>query len=524
MNQGYLKYKLVILLGTLLLIGFVTISTVAYVTSREAIRQNIVEQMIPLVHDNLYSEIQRKLVRPVRMSSSIADDVFLREWLLRGEKVTEKMKRYLASIDRKNEVGFLFFVSERTGRYYTAQGITDVMSSGNQRDHWYFRFRDSGESVQTTINQGLTDPDSGDKLTSYIFSDHRMVDGQGHFLGVAGIAVPVAVVLQIMARYSNETYAPLSDSYAQRLKKIWSEFWFGRTDLALKSNVTLRSIYFVDVEGRVVLSNAHDQLNREIKTFPVWNGGEGYDGNVDISGDVIRINSRFIPELGWYLIVEENIRDKLSSIQYVFTFNLIVSAVVSLMVLFISIYSINHQQNHLIQMATTDGLTGLMNRHSFDITFQQALREMRRSNQPLSILLYDIDFFKKINDVYGHLAGDRVIVEVTNLSKNVVRGSDLLCRWGGEEFVILLKNCTLAQAMHIAEQLRSDVMQHDFQFLGDVAVVTISVGVAQCADNEQQDQLFARVDNAMYCAKTGGRNRVEVAQDAEVVAEEGVNV
>ena len=587
MNQVYSKYKLVVWLGSLLLVGFVTISMVAYITSREALRRNMAEQIFPLANDSLYSEIQRNLVRPVIMAGNMAEDIFLRDWLQRGEKNTDKMQRYLELISLKNEVGLLFLVSDQTRNYYTPSGVAGVVNQADPEDQWYFRFRDSDKSLET-----LVDNDSVGNTGSLIYYNHRIVDGKGLFLGVTGIGIPIDIINQIILRFSNENYTRFSHKLNNELGKNWLEKWwlrnngkspgesdgtkagaktgtttgaavlsgvhadrvkspdtpfisqsaaYAQTEKLAHSNKLLsgmdhhdnaitRAIYFVDTQGRIVLSSGKYAVNTLIRSLPGFdevahkilnttNGTskECYSGIVELNGFPAMMNVRFLPELGWYLIVEENIADKLTSIQHVFVFNLMVSGVVSLMVLLLSIYSINHQQNHLIYMATTDGLTGLMNRHSFDITFQQALREMQRSNQPLSLILYDIDFFKKINDVHGHLIGDRVITEITALSKEVVRGSDLLCRWGGEEFIILLKNCGLAQAVNIAEQLRKNIMNHDFAFIKEKTTVTVSMGVAECAEHETQDQLFVRVDNAMYRAMKEGRNRIVISEKEDTI-------
>ena len=156
-------------------------------------------------------------------------------------------------------------------------------------------------------------------------------------------------------------------------------------------------------------------------------------------------------------------------------------------------------------------MTGLMNRQSFTRSFQQAVIEMQRLKLPLSFILFDIDYLKKINESHGHATGDKIIMDIASLSKKSVRGSDMLCRWGGEQFALLLQRCELEQAYKIAEQLRINVQNHSFSLDDPDAAVTISLGVAEWTQNESIDELFARVDQAVYMAKSEGRNRAEIS-------------
>ena len=114
-------------------------------------------------------------------------------------------------------------------------------------------------------------------------------------------------------------------------------------------------------------------------------------------------------------------------------------------------------------MAATDALTGLANRQAFEILLQQSLLDVTRTGYPLSTILFDIDLFKEVNDRHGHLAGDRVLSAIAQLGRDAVRENDIVARWGGEEFVILLRNCPLENAYRMAEKLRDAIAGHDFK-------------------------------------------------------------
>ncbi len=188
-----------------------------------------------------------------------------------------------------------------------------------------------------------------------------------------------------------------------------------------------------------------------------------------------------------------------------------IGLIVTILALTLARFSIARLHNRLRTLASKDSMTGLMNRQSFTTSFQQTALEMQRLKLPLSFILFDIDYLKKINESLGHSNGDKIIMDIARMSKQSVRGSDLLCRWGGEQFALLLRRCELEQAYKVAEQLRLNVQNHSFSFDDRVAPVTISLGVAEWTDNETIDELFARVDDAVYLAKSEGRNRAEIS-------------
>lgn len=159
----------------------------------------------------------------------------------------------------------------------------------------------------------------------------------------------------------------------------------------------------------------------------------------------------------------------------------------------------------LNELATLDSLTKIPNRFEFDKILEHSLSVSRRYNRPLSILLLDIDNFKLINDKYGHLIGDDVLKAFSALLCVQIRDSDVVARWGGEEFMILLPDTPLASAIKMAEALRQRIEVHIFQ---TVTSVTCSIGVAEFNPVEEADDLFHRADEKLYAAKNGGRNRV----------------
>ncbi|MCL2752874.1 MAG: diguanylate cyclase [Defluviitaleaceae bacterium] len=165
-----------------------------------------------------------------------------------------------------------------------------------------------------------------------------------------------------------------------------------------------------------------------------------------------------------------------------------------------------------------DGLTGANNRRSFDQSIVREWSRAARNQEWLGMLMLDVDFFKKFNDTYGHLNGDICLKMVADVMRNTVkRGGDLVFRWGGEEFVVILPNTPLEGAVAVAEQIRENIAKTPMHIDGEDVFVTISIGVDSIipkAESRKADfeNFYENIDKALYKAKSNGRNRVEAAQ------------
>jgi diguanylate cyclase (GGDEF)-like protein len=157
------------------------------------------------------------------------------------------------------------------------------------------------------------------------------------------------------------------------------------------------------------------------------------------------------------------------------------------------------------RQARIDYLTGVYNRLMFNELLEAEQQRARRSGADLSLIMYDLDHFKMVNDNYGHTVGDHVLKEVAQLAANNVRAHDILARWGGEEFAVLVPNSDLSQAVLLAEKLCCLCRSHDF---GNGLQVTASFGVTQFRAGDNTESFTARADEALYLAKGNGRNRV----------------
>ena len=160
----------------------------------------------------------------------------------------------------------------------------------------------------------------------------------------------------------------------------------------------------------------------------------------------------------------------------------------------------------LQKLSNIDSLTGVYNRHKFNEELRRGINYAQRYRAELSIVMYDFDDFKKINDAFGHPAGDATLVEAAGIVRNSVRNTDVLARWGGEEFILLLPGTGKEQASELAHRLQEKIGSHPFS----VGRVTCSFGVAVMDQSDTEETLVKRADIRLYAAKKAGKNRVEV--------------
>jgi len=159
-------------------------------------------------------------------------------------------------------------------------------------------------------------------------------------------------------------------------------------------------------------------------------------------------------------------------------------------------------------MAHHDKLTGCLNRHAANSIIHEEFERFCENKLPLTLFMADLDHFKQINDRFGHQTGDTVLEKFAETARSALRRSDLLCRWGGEEFLVLLRGTVLQESLQIAERLRQKVAELVFPPLEQSGLVTVSIGVATMPPHRSLERLLADADQTLYHAKNSGRNLV----------------
>ncbi len=466
-----------LLLAILLLSGFITTSWLSYRVAHESIEAEISNDAMPLTTDNIYSEIQHDLFKPVFISSLMAQDTFVRDWKLSGEVNPKNLIKYLNEIQEKYNTVTSYFISEATRNYYHSKGILKKISEGDNQDKWYFHIKNLPESVPYEIN---IDNDTADDGKLVVFVNYKVFDYDNNFIGVTGVGLAL------------DTVKKLIESYQQKYQ---------------------RTVFLVDKAGKVALN------------------GDSFVGSLDIyqrpgikmhaarilasptssikyrhSGKTIFLNTRFIDEFNWFLVVKQVSDPSEKKLTDTFKINILLSILVTAGVLLIAHFTFNNYQKRLEAMATIDKLSGLLNRQAFDPILENNLEQTKRKGNHLSIMLIDIDNFKNINDTFGHLAGDKVINQVAQICQLHSRESDSVCRWGGEEFIIMLADSEINTAVSMAERIQKHLGENDKE-----NSVTVSFGITEYQANESITSLLNRVDSALYQAKAKGRNRLEIA-------------
>lgn len=472
-----------LILSALVLTGFLATSLIGYFVAKDSLTDRLQQEMLPLTSDNIYSEIQRDLLQPLLISSLMANDVFVFDWVNDGEQDASKMISYLAQIQKKYNTITAFFISDKTGAYYHPSGILKTITEQNPEDHWYFQAKNTHHPYVINI-----DHDTADKRRLSIFVNYRIEDKSGKFIGVIGVGLSLQTVVELIEnyqkRYGREIY------FVDRQGDVMLQSSQYRSELHLQNKAGLDKAFVK------ILASPSASL-----TFKASNGSTLY------------LNSRLVPEFDWHLIVEQINDPSSERIETAFLINMGVALVISIIVLLLAHWATRGYHGKLESMATQDKLTGAISRQVFELYFNQAVTRCKRRDEALSLVMLDIDLFKQINDNHGHHAGDVVLTRVAQLIKSHVRAEDVVCRWGGEEFLVMLSGCDQAHARHVTEIIRSAIAGLQFHFNNQVSKITISAGVAQLQPNEPLTEILQRADHHLYQAKHAGRNCIMPDQD-----------
>ena len=479
-----IKTKLSASLSLILIIAFAAINLLNYSVSQTVLKQNIIQDTLPGVSSDIHHEIQRNLITPIEVSSMMANDTFLKDWVLNGEKDATLITKYLWEIKEKYDFFSTFLVSSHTLNYYHFKGLHKQISPDDEHDEWYYHFIKSGKKYVLEVD---TNEASDGILT--IFINHRLNDYQGNLIGVTGVGLKLTSVGRMLHSFEQE--------YGKKIYLVNKE-----GTIQVHSNQRL-----------VLTNNIHNregmkQIASDLLANPSTTTIREYNQK---NKDLIVI-STYIPEFDWYLIVEHDQTQGMQEIKSNFFRNVLIGLAVTILVIIINVLMVNHFQGKLEHMAVTDELTGLANRRFFIWQAKRQMAQSSRSDQPLSLLMLDIDHFKNVNDTYGHEAGDNALKKVSAILQSALREGDQCGRMGGEEFAVLLPQTSAESAGNVAERIRVLIENLSILTSSGSCSVTVSVGVATRSDQTKDiDSLMQKADEAMYQAKREGRNKVSMA-------------
>ena len=469
------RHRFALILAALLLGGLGTLSVLTYLRARSLIEQQTTTRTLPLTTDAVVSGIEHDLLQPIVASTLMADNNFLETILNRKEDDSTSLHQYLRRVQERTGAATAFLVSEATRNYHHSSGILKTLHQDDDRDAWYQRFVDSGEQLELNIDRDTADPS---RLTAFV--NVRIEDNRGKLLGVTGLGLDARDLQKQLQRYQQ--------SFGVR-------------------------ILLVNRSGRIVL--ASDQTHGQLQQLPLIGLNSGRIlGASDLSlrlhdqREDLYVRSTRIPELNLTLVVIQARSPEEEAFHQLLLQSLAAAMMIGVVLMILAQATLGRDQKQLETLARTDKLTGLLNRRQFELSFSELSQRAERSGTPLAAVVMDIDFFKRVNDTYGHPAGDAVLRHVSHRIACQVRESDPLFRWGGEEFLLLLLGCDEHRARERLEAIRADLRAHPLDQNQQPLPVTLSFGLSIHQQGESSSELLQRADRALYTAKREGRDRI----------------
>ena len=471
-----LKYKIIYIIIFLLLVLSISLSFLNYMITLKSTQEYLENTSLPLSTDNIYSEIQTHLIEPNLVASMMAQDTFLKEWLLNDEESDTKIKAYLESIKTKYKMRSVFLASQKTQNYYLSRGFIEKMQEQNPTNAWYYKFKDGAAQHEINIDYNKNIDNS-----MFMFINHKILDENSLMIGATGVGFEISYINKMLKRF--------------------------------RENYKFR-VFFVDREGKVIiyehglnrLENLEDDsylkrykdrlISRKTQTIK-------YKNSV---AEEFLVHSKYIPELDLYLMVQAKISDFTGMVIKTFYLNLIASLLAVLIVIIIIAKMIHYHHLKMEALANNDALTNLPNRRVFNEKIKYLCRMSERKRLNIVVLFFDIDDFKKINDLLGHNIGDKVLVRIADIMRENLRESDLYARWGGEEFIVAFVNSSLEEAQIAAENLRVKIFRDQELILFTSYNVTASFGMTKVEKEDVLESILKRVDSSLYRAKEQGKN------------------
>lgn len=473
------KYKILVQISLLMIVIAVSMSTVNYYISLQKSKQQLKTISLPLSLDNIYTEIQKNIVEPYLVSSMMANDTFVQNWLKNPERDQNKILEYLSSIKNKYNMFSTFLVSNITKNYYTYDSFIEKIDSKNTHNQWYFDFINNQNIHEINIdaNKNLSN-------SLMMFINYKILDNKYKLIGVTGVA--------LKTQYINNMLKLFRQKYGFKVT------FFNNSGTVVLSENDYNN--YISIENSEILKPIKEKIiSKESNIIEFEQNNEKYI-----------IHTKYIKELNLYLTIEVKLSDYTGSSLDILYFNLLASLSVVLFIVIV-LYRIIHKYSEKLEsMAFFDPLTKLYNRRYFLVKLEDTIVYAKRNNQIFCIAFLDIDDFKVINDIKGHHIGDQVLQQVSNLLKESIREVDTISRWGGEEIVILFSKIDINNAQSIAEKLRV-ILENNIKIQELLSYnLTASIGLTQFKEEDTIDSIIKRSDDAMYLSKNNGKNKISV--------------
>jgi diguanylate cyclase (GGDEF)-like protein len=471
------RNRLLPIVGLVLVVGFLTTNVLSYLISANALRTAIIEHELPLTGNNVLAEVEKDLVRPILVSSLMANDTFVQDWLKNGEADVGAITRYLQRIRNEYNAFTAFLVSRDTQAYYHFSAPPRHVSQDDPLDAWFFRMVDSRFPYEINVDHNRQ---QGGALT--VFINYRVVDHDGQMIGLTGIGLDFSSVRNIVSRYREQFN---------------------------------RNIYFVDASGRIVVSADADT--------PVGATLQSSEGLKDIAGRIlseergdysferhgvtILLSQRNIADLGWRVLVEQNEAAALRPLRVGFLTNIAIGIVLIASVLLLVVAAFRRHIEGVRQIAFVDHLTGLGNRQQFERDLEAARTGL--DTRLASLVIVKLDRFADVNRRYGRAVGDAVLVRLARLIAEAAAGGQI-CRYEGASFGVLWHGDGEA-AGRFARRLIKAIAAEALTDPDDGARLSASAGVAELRTGEGMGELIDRAEAVLNRVRANGGNGVATA-------------
>ena len=431
----------------------------------------------------LFSLIHSEIIRPLNVSQYMANDSFILDYIVQDSIDTEVLLKYLTNVSTKFNTKS-FIAIDKHLLFLDSNSKTIDLSKESTK--WYQHLKAIKKAKFTEF---------GNTEDPHLFFDVKMFNKQQDFLGFIGLAIDL-------------------DYFAKEFAQFKKDYGFELYFVDENNNITLSSeqiMQTMNVKGKYAVTNINElpwyqhYLNKHKA-----NGEEDHGKHFfDYSNNDLIISQMPLKELNWRVFIIAQPTTGQSVYWKLFMQNLIVLLLVSLALYTLFILCINNFRSDLVKDSETDYLTQLPNRNFIHWKYAQ----LNKKYDHVSLVIADIDNFKKLNDTHGHLFGDDVLkIIATKLSENL-RAIDLVGRWGGEEFILILPNTNAKQAQEIINRIRGSIAQFPFttSFSNESFNVTASFGISESSlKGIFLEEILAKADQALYSAKASGKNQVVV--------------
>lgn len=479
------KNKLIFLLTGLIFLGFLVLSILGYKDYSSIIQQEMIVTS-ELVSNSILLEMENVLVKPIFVSKMLANTYLLENYdsnQVKPRNITD----YLSSIQQEYDYNVTYFVSNKTKTYYQSDGTIKKLNPQLPEDRWVEDFIQKDNEYEFHMNRR---PNIAEDIMLYV--NYAIKDGETT-IGVVGVGIELKELQKILLSYS-----VVLDGIAYLTNADGTVQIHAGPHPAVPANRFSENQPLIESEkldSEISFFNEESLLDKEREVSLVWS---------DEINDYIYITSYYIEDIDLYLIVETNYEflDYLLLYQKIKVITIFVIAFLLVVILVVRVATKYHKKNE--KYAKTDYLTNISNRSAFDEYLSTALVSNRVTDSNVTLAIIDVDNFKIINDVHGHIIGDKILINTANHFKSFIREKDIVARWGGDEFAIIF-HCDIDHAAKVLKRIMEGVS--DNSILSKYGV-TFSVGIVQNKGENDVTSLLANADKALYLAKDNGKNKI----------------